>query len=151
MRAFEDFRPGQVIEHPGLTVSREEILEFAREFDPQPFHLDEDAARASVLGGLCASGWHTCALLMRMIFEAYVEGSTSMGAPGLDELRWLRPVRPGDRLSMKATCLETRPSQSRPGMGLVRFTWDLYRQGGERVLTATGTNMFARRAREAAQ
>lgn len=149
MRAFEDLVPGTVITHAGITVTREEIVEFASEFDPQPFHLDEAAARETFMGELCASGWHTCALMMRMIYESYVADSTSMGSPGLDEVRWLKPVRPGDHLSLTATCLDARRSKSRPDMGFTRFTFDLYNQTGAHVLTATGASMFG--VREAAQ
>jgi len=145
MRYLEDFSPGEVITHPGVTISREEIVAFAEEFDPQPFHLSDEAASETFMGSLCASGWHTCSVMMRMICEAYVNDSASMGAPGLDEVKWLAPVRPGDHLSMKATCLEARVSRSRPDLGLVRFTWDLYNQNGEHMLTATGTGMFATR------
>ena len=144
MRYWEDFTPGEVITHRGAPVTAEAIIAFAKEYDPQPFHLDEDAARDSLLGGLCASGWHTCALLMRLIYDGYVDNSSSMGGPGLEELKWLKPVRPGDVLELRATCLETRLSKSRPEMGIVKFSWDLFNQTNDHVLTCTGISFFGR-------
>ncbi len=145
MRYWEDFRAGDVFIHRSAPVSAQAITEFAREFDPQPFHLDPALENDGLLGGFCASGWHTCAILMRMIFDSYLEGSSSMGGPGVGEVRWLKPVRPGDVLELKSTCLETRASASRPEMGICRFTWDLFNQSGDHVLTCTGTNFFGRR------
>lgn len=142
---WEDFAVGEIVEFGGHRVTAKDIVAFAREFDPQPFHLDHEAAEGTLLGGLAASGWHTCAIMMRMLCDAYVLESASMGSPGLDEVRWLRPVRPGDMLRVRRTCVESRPSRSRPAMGLTRFTWDLYNQAGDQVMTATGTSMFARR------
>ena len=102
-------------------MTREEIVAFAAEFDPQPMHLDEAAASATMLGGLGASGWHTCCLLMRMIADGFILNSSSMGGPGVEEVRWLKPLRPGTRIRVRATVLETRASNSRPEMGLVKF------------------------------
>ena len=143
--AWEDFYHGQVITFGGKTVSSDEIIAFAREFDPQPFHLDDEAARKTLLGGLAASGWHSCAMLMRMICDAYLLDSTCLGAPGVEEVRWLKPVRPGAELNVRCTCLETRASASRPEMGLCKFTWDMFNQAGEHLMTMTATQMFARR------
>lgn len=144
-RAFEDFPVGLVIETGSIQISREDVLRFAAEFDPQPFHLDEEAAKASLFEGLCASGWHTCALLMRLICDSYLLDSTSLGSPGLDRLRWTSPVRPGDTLMARVTVLETKPMRSRPDVGMVRAQWDVYNQHGERVLDMEGWNMFRRR------
>ena len=143
---WEDFSPGRVFEHGPRIVTREEIVAFAAEFDPQPMHLDEEAARASMLGGLSASGWHICGILMRMSTEAYVLNSTSLGAPGVEEVRWLVPVRPGDALTFRATVLETRASNSRPDMGLVRLSFELFNQHAVRVSSLATTMMMGRRS-----
>ncbi len=127
------------------TVTREEIVAVAPQFDPQPFHLDEDAARASLFGGLCASGWHTCALAMRMMCDDYLLRSASLGSPGLDAVRWTRPVFPGDTLRVRLTVLEARPMASRPGVGLVRSRWEVFNQNDDAVLTMEGWGMFGRR------
>ena len=142
---FEDFTPGRVFEHGPRRVTRDEIVGFAAEFDPQPFHLDEDAARATVLGGLAASGWHSCSLLMRMSAESFVLNSSSMGAPGVDEVRWLMPIRPGDDLTLRSTVVETRVSKSRPDMGFVRFMFELFNASGEKVMTLATSLMMGRR------
>jgi acyl dehydratase len=143
---WEDFSPGRIFEHGPRRISREEIVGFAAEFDPQPMHLDEVAARATLLGGLSASGWHACCVLMRMCTDSFVLNSASMGAPGVDEVRWLIPIRPDDVLTLRATVLETRASNSRPDMGFVRFMFELLNQAGERVMTLTTSLMMSRRA-----
>lgn len=145
---WEDFAPGTVREFGGHTLTREEIVRFAGEFDPQPFHLDEEAGRASLFGGLAASGWHTCALMMRMMCDAYLLDSASLGSPGLDAIRWLKPVLVGDTLSVRMEILEARPMNSRPTIGLVRARWTVLNQRGEAVLTTEGSNMFQRRPAE---
>jgi acyl dehydratase len=142
---WEDFPTGLVREFGGLQVSREAVIAFAREFDPQPFHLDETAAEASLFGRVAASGWHTCAMTMRMMCDAYLLDSASLGSPGLDHLRWLAPVFPGDTLSGRLTVLEARPMASRPGVGLVRSAWEVMNQTGVTVLTMQGWGMFRRR------
>lgn len=147
-RHWEDFAPGQVFEHGPRRITREEIVAYAREFDPQPFHLDEEAARRSMLGGLCASGWHSCCILMRMAAESFVLNSSSMGAPGVDEVRWLAPVRPGDELTLRATVLSTRASGSRPDMGLVNVLLELFDAGGTCVMSLKAPMMFGRRNSE---
>lgn len=142
---FEDLTPGLVLEAQGPTVTAEAIVAFARQFDPQPFHLDDEAGKASLFGGLCASGWHTAALCMRMMCDAYLLDSASLGSPGLDELRWLKPVRAGDTLRWKMTVLEQRPSRSRPAMGSVLSTWEVFNQRDELVMTMRGWGLFGRR------
>jgi acyl dehydratase len=142
---FEDFSPGATATHPGPTVTKDEIIAFAREFDPQPFHIDEEAAKASFAGGLIASGWHTCALNMRMVADSFLLQAASMGAPGIEEVRWLLPVRPGDSLVSRRTVLETRESRSRPEMGLARFLFEVLNQRGETVMTQTNWIMLGRR------
>jgi acyl dehydratase len=139
---WEDFSPGRVIEYGPQRVTREEILDFAAEFDPQPFHLDEAAARATMLGGLCASGWHSCCILMRMSADGFVLNSSSMGASGVDEVRWLAPIRPGDDLTLRATVLSRRASNSRPDMGFVNVLLELYNATGACVMSLKAPLMF---------
>jgi acyl dehydratase len=143
---WEDFSPGQVTDLGSRLITREEIIGFAAEYDPQSMHLDEDAARATFLGGLVASGWHSCCILMRMLSDAVLSGSSFMGAPGVEEVKWLAPIRPGERISARGTVLETRPSRSRPEIGFVKFRFELIDSSGKTVLALTVNPMFARRA-----
>ncbi|MBX6425673.1 MAG: MaoC family dehydratase [Variibacter sp.] len=142
---WEDFTPGSVDTYGPRRVTREEIIAFASEFDPQPMHLDEEAARGSLLGGLAASGWHSCSILMRMMCDWFLLESSSMGSPGVDEVRWMRPLRPGDEVTLRRTTVETRASKSRPHMGTAKFAFELINQAGETVMTLTCTIMFGRR------
>lgn len=142
---WEDFTPGTVWRFGAMPVTREAVLAFARDFDPQPFHLDDDAAASSMFGRLAASGWHTCAMAMRMMVDGYLSRSASLGSPGVDEVRWLKPVYPGDTLSTCFTVLDTRPLASRPTVGLVRSRWDVTNQHGETVLSMRGSGFFGRR------
>src|SRR6185437_7567660 len=122
---WEDFEKGAVAVYGPRLVTREEIVAFAAEFDPQPMHLDEAAASASLLGGLSASGWHSCCLLMRMLTDAFIGESHFLGAPGVEEVRWVAPLRPGERITARAKVAETRVSNSRPDMGFVKFQFEL--------------------------
>jgi acyl dehydratase len=142
---WEDFSPGSVSEFGPRPVTRDEIVEFAAAFDPQPMHLDEAAARASMLGSLAASGWHSCCLLMRMISDGFLSQSHFLGAPGVDEVRWLKPLRAGESVIVRATVLETRASRSRPGLGFVKFQFELLDSSGALLMTLTVSPMFARR------
>jgi acyl dehydratase len=142
--AFEDFVTGRSIDLGTVTVHRAEMLAFAERFDPQPFHTDEQAARESVLGGLCASGWFTCSVWMRAYVDTVLAGSTSQGSPGGRELSWPAPVFPGDVLSCRAEIGTTRLSASRPGLGLVEISGTAWR-GDTRVLGLTFTGMFGTR------
>ena len=142
---LEDFPPGLVVDLGEISVTAEEIVAFARQFDPQPFHTDPDAAAASMFGGLIASGWHTCALLMRRMCDGYLLRSASLGSPGVDAVRWLRPVRPGDALTATMTVLENRPSQSKPDRGVVRAAYAVTNQRGETVMTMEGMGLFRRK------
>lgn len=142
---WEDLEPGSVRELGSITPSAEDIKEFAEQFDPQPFHIDEAAGRRSIFGNLCASGWHTCALAMKLAVENFLNESSSMGSPGLENLRWLKPVYPGDTLRLQHTVLESRPLRTRTDIGLVRSSWDLFNQNGEKVLHMEGYGMFRRR------
>jgi acyl dehydratase len=144
-RYWEDFSPGSVSEFGPRLVTREEIVEFAAAFDPQPMHLDEAAARASMLGTLAASGWHGCCLLMRMLSDGFIAQSHFMGAPGVEEVRWLAPLRAGETVRARATVLETRPSRSRPQLGFVKFLFELVDSPGTRIMALTVSPMFARR------
>jgi acyl dehydratase len=133
-RHFEDFALGETLTLPERQVGRSEMIAFAAEFDPQPFHLDERAAATDLAGGLFASGWHVCALMMRMLCDAYLVESACMGSPGIDSLKWRRPVRPGDRLSGTSTVIGLRNSASRPELGIVRFRHEMVNQAGETVV-----------------
>ena len=142
MLTFASFPAGATGTLPSKLVTRDEIVAFAREFDQQLFHLDEAAAAKSLLGGLSASGWHTCAMLMRMIWDGFLKDTASMGSPGLKEVRWLKPVRPGDTLTATYTVPEARLSKSRPGMGVCRFLYDVKNQDGATVMTWDSTHFF---------
>jgi acyl dehydratase len=148
---FEDIVPGSITTYGPRTITREEIIAFASEFDPQPMHLDEEAAKKTMLGGLSASGWHSCAIMMRLIYDGFLVNAASMGAPGIDEVKWLKPVRPGDALSVRLTALEKREPKTRPDMGFVQFRCELLNQQGEVVLDSAYPGMFAKRKREAAE
>jgi acyl dehydratase len=145
MRYWEDFQVGEVEQIGERKVGRDEIIEFARQFDPQPFHVDEAAAGKSMYGGLIASGWHTCALVMRMMCDTYLLQSASVGSPGIDNLKWLKPVRPGDTIRARRTTLESRASKSRPDVGIVKNLWEVFNQQGEMVMSMEGYGMFRRR------
>ena len=142
---FEDFTPGRTIEHGPRPVTREEIVAFAAQYDPQPMHLDEEAGRNSMLGGLGASGWHSCGIMMRMICDGFMLNSASMGAGGVEDVKWLRPIRPGDQLTLRATVLDVRISRSRSDMGIVRFLFEIFNGHGERVMTMITPSMLSRR------
>jgi len=136
-RHYEDFAPGDAFDLGSLTVSRAEILAFAEEFDPLPFHLDDAAAAASLLGGLAASGWHTASLMMRLYVDGLLAETASMGGAGVDRLDWKRPVRPGDVLRGTARALDKRTSKSRPEMGIIRMAITLHNADDEVVLDCT--------------
>ncbi len=142
---FEDFEPGQDIDLGTRTVTEDEIVAFAREFDPQPFHLDRGAAAASIFGGVIASGWHTCSMMMRMVVDGLMNRSASMGSPGLDGVRWLAPVRAGDTLNVHYRTTRVKASTSKPDRGVVWSTWVALNQHGETVCTVEGMGMFGRR------
>lgn len=142
---WEDLQPGQVRDLGKVTPTREAIIEFATQFDPQPFHLDDEAAQASVFGALCASGWHTCSMAMRLMVDHFLVESSSLGSPGLENIRWHKPVFPGDTLQLRIDITDTRPMRSRPHVGMVRMVWEMSRQDGEKVLSMEGWAMFGRR------
>ena len=142
---FETIEPGDVLELGRRTVTEAEILAFAHEFDPQPFHIDAEAAAQSIFGGLIASGWHTCALTMRLMVDGYLSRAASLGSPGGEQIRWLRPVRPGDTITARIVVLEVRASQSKPDRGAVRMRTEVTNQAGEMVMTMESTGLIERR------
>jgi acyl dehydratase len=144
-RYFEDFAVGDVLPLGSRHVTRAEIIGFAAEFDPQPFHLDEQAPATALVGGLIASGWHITSLFMRMICDAFLIDSTSLGSPGVETLKWQKPVRPGDTLSGSSTVLETRASKSRPELGIVRFRHEIVNQADETVMWLENPVFFGNR------
>jgi acyl dehydratase len=142
---WEDFKVGDTQVMGGHTFTEAQIIEFARQFDPQPFHVDPQAAAQSAFGGLIASGWHTCAVCMRLNCESHINRTVSLGSPGIDNIRWLKPVRPGDTITFRRTVLEARASRSRPGVGLLRSRTEALNQAGELVMSMEGWGMFGRR------
>lgn len=142
---WEDFAAGSDLEVGHHTFTKEAIVAFARDFDPQPFHIDPVAAKGSAFGGLVASGWHTCAIAMRLMCDAYVNRTVSLGSPGVEAVRWPHPVRPGDTVTYRRRVVESRASKSKPHMGLVRTQWIGVNQRGETVLEVDGWGMFGRR------
>lgn len=141
-RFFEDFRPGEVLEFGDYLVTEEEIVDFAKRYDPQPFHVDPDAAGKSIYGGLIASGWLTGSIVMRLLVDHFISPVSSMGSPGVDEIRWTKPVRPGDRLKLRVTVVETRRSQSKPDRGIVQVQEEAINQDGETVMSIRGMGLY---------
>jgi acyl dehydratase len=141
-RYFEDYPGGEVAEFGDRLVTEEEVLEFARRYDPQPFHVDAEAAGRSIYGGLIASGWMSASIAMRLLVDHFISPQSSMGSPGIDELRWLKPVRPGDRLRLRVTILEARRSQSKPDRGMIQLLQEMLNQNNETVMTIRGWGMY---------
>ena len=141
---YEDFKVGETVEIGRHTITQDEIIDFARKYDPQPFHTDTEAAKDSIYGGLIASGWHTCAIAMRVMVDSYVSKAASMGSPGMEEIRWLKPVRANDTLIVSRTVEEARLT-SKPDRGLVLSRTDIYNQRGEHVMMMRGYGLFGRR------
>jgi acyl dehydratase len=142
---LEDYAVGQLYRSSRLRIDKDQIIAFAAQFDPQPYHLDEDDARKSVFGGLAASGWHTAALTMRLLVESEFRPADGILGIGLDELSWPRPVRPGDELHVESKVLEVHPSKSRPDRGLIRVRTTTFNQNGEPVQIYTGNLLVPRR------
>ena len=145
MKYWEDFAIGERAELGRHTFTEEEIVDFARRYDPQPFHIDVEKAGQGPFGGLIASGWQTCAVGMRLMVEGYISRTVSLGSPGIDNIRWLKPVRPGDTIAYGRIVLESRASTTRKGVGLVKHRWEAVNQRGELVLTMEGWGMFGRK------
>ena len=144
-RYWDDYEIGAKFPLGSASFTAAEIVGFAREFDPQSFHVDVEAARGSMFGSLIASGWHVVSKLMRLFVDNYVDRRTALGSPGVDEIRWLKPVRPGDTLTAWVECAGKLPSKSRPDMGVIHEHWRATNQKGELVLTLKGINMVRRR------
>ena len=142
LRYFDDYLPGATYDCGIFSVNEEEIVSFAEQFDPQPFHVDPEAAARGPFGGLIASGWHTAALVMRQLVDNYLPAEASLGSPGLDEMRWPDPVRPGDTLRVRATVVEARRSLSRPDRGIMKTVIEAVNQDGRTVMRATATNFL---------
>lgn len=143
---WEDFVVGARSTLGTKTLSEDEIIDFAKQFDPQPFHIDKAKAKESFFGGIIASGWHTCSVAMRMMCDAYLNESASIGSPGVDNIRWYKPVRPGDTLRFDRVILESRASESKPNIGIVKSRWEAFNQHEEMVMSMEGISMFLRRA-----
>ncbi|MCC3306676.1 MaoC family dehydratase [Sneathiella sp. HT1-7] len=144
MRYWEDFTVGMVMEFGGYEVTEEEVIEFATAFDPQPFHIDKDAAKEHFFGGIIASGWHTGSMCMKMMVDNYLIDSASMGSPGIEQLRWKQPVRPGEVLHVKAEVLDRSLPKSRPELGFVKFSHTVLNQKDEVKMTMISSGMFLR-------
>jgi acyl dehydratase len=142
---WEDFALDERKSMGSVVVDRDEIIEFASRYDPQPFHVDEAAAKESIYGGLIASGWHTCSMVMRLMVDSYLLESASLGSPGIENVKWLRPVRPGDTLTAYRTVEHMRASSTRPDRGIVKTFWEVENQKGELVMTMSGINFFLKR------
>jgi acyl dehydratase len=139
---FAEFCPGQQIEAGPYELGEAEVLQFAKAYDPQWFHTDPVAAAKSRWGGLIASGWHTCGIAMRLAADAVLQGSESYASPGIAHIKWRHPVRPGDRLTLRATVIETRRSGSQPTLGILRWRWQLFNGAGKEVLELEATSLF---------
>jgi acyl dehydratase len=146
-RYFEDYVPDSVHEFGAVAVEQDEVIDFARRFDPQVFHTDPELAKSTIYGGLIASGWHTAGLMMRLFADHYLSKVASLGSPGIDELRWKEPVRPGDELSVRVTVLETKRSRSKPDRGIVRSFIEVINQNREVVMSMKAINLFLCRQR----
>jgi len=142
---WEDFAPGQVLEHGSRVLSEDDIVRFAREWDPQRYHTDPEAAKHTPFGGLIASGWQSCGVAMRLMCDAYLLETSCVGSPGIDEIRFLQPVRPGDALRFRATVLESVASRSRADRGTITFRWELLNQRDETVLSMLGKQIYLKR------
>lgn len=142
-RYFEDYEPGGVYEFGPVTVTEPEIIEFAQRFDPQPFHIDPEHAKQTIYGGIIASGWHTCSIMMRLLVDNFVSSTAGMGSPGVDQLRWPIPVRGGDALSIRITVVEMRRSKSKPDRGIMKNRTELLNQNGEVVMEMQGISFIA--------
>ena len=143
---WDDFKPGQAIDCGSLIITRDEIVAFAEEYDPQTMHLDEEAARATMVGGLIASGWHSCCILVRMVTECLRRDTRVIDLSGVEETRWLAPIRPGDRIAARATVLDSALAPDDPGRGLVRLRLELLDVSGKALLSMRASPAFARRS-----
>ena len=145
MKYLEDFQVGQVFEFGAYKVTQEEIIEFATKYDPQYFHVDAEAAKDSIFGGLIASGWHTCSIFMRLLVDHFLNEPGNLGSPGVDQVRWHVPVRPGDTLSVRLTIVDITPSRSKPERGALSYQQEVFNQDGVLVMSMHGIGMHLRR------
>jgi acyl dehydratase len=141
-RYFEDYIPGSVFEYGSILVDEPEVIEFAKKFDPQGIHIDAEAAGRGPFGGLIASGWHTAGIMMRLLADNFVTKVASLGSPGVDELRWIKPVRPGDLLKIRVSVIESKRSRSKPDRGIVRTTIEVLNQKEEVVMSLNAMHLF---------
>ncbi len=139
---FEELRAGQLIDAGSVSITEAQIISFATQFDPQWFHLDPQRAAASRWNGLIASGWHTCCLAMKLVVDNVLAGSESFGSPGLTDINWSNPVRPGDQLRLQIEVVDVRTARSRPSLGIVRWRWRMQNQGAAEVLSLDATSLF---------
>ncbi len=142
-RYFEDYIPGEVHDFGSIVAEEPEMIAFARRFDPQPFHTDPEAAKQSIFGGLIASGWYSAGLMMRLYVDHYLSHVASLSSPGVDELRWLKPVRPGDSISIRITISDAKRSRSKPDRGIVHSYIEVLNQKGEIVMSMKGVNLLS--------
>lgn len=147
---LEDFQPGQTFDLGSIEVTHEQVVDFAKQFDPQPFHIDIDAGGQSIFGGLIASGWHTCSLMMRLVVDNLFSRTATLGSPGVNQIRWMLPVRPGDTLTASTRVLAVTSSVSKPDRGTVEFHYEVRNQSDQQVLAMQGISMFRRREGQAA-
>ena len=148
---WEDVEVGTPNTYGAYEVTKEEIFEYATIYDPQPHHIDEEAAKKSLVGGLCASGWHTCAMFMRVLYDGVLKNAASLGTSGIDEVRWMKPARPGHILSAKSVCTSKRLMTSRPGVGICQMKHEIYNQHGEMVMTMENAQFLGVRDPDAAR
>ena len=147
---LEDFQPGQTFDLGSIEVTHDQVVDFAKQFDPQPFHIDIDAGGQSIFGGLIASGWHTCSLMMRLVVDNLFSRTATLGSPGVNQIRWILPVRPGDTLTASTRVLAVTSSVSKPDRGTVEFHYEVRNQSDQQVLAMQGISMFRRREGQAA-
>ena len=142
---YEDLEIGQKIKLGSINVSKKEIISFAEKFDPQPFHTDEIKAKESIFGGLCASGWHTCSLFMRILYDGFLINSAALGSPGMNEIRWLKPLRPEETITGIGEVIKKTPSKSRPEIGSLIINYEVFNKNNELIMTLIGISIFKKK------
>ena len=142
---YEDLEIGQKIKLGSINVSKKEIITFAEKFDPQPFHTNEIKAKESIFGGLCASGWHTCSLFMRILYDGFLINSAALGSPGMNEIRWLKPLRPGETITGIGEVIKKTPSKSRPEIGSLIINYEVFNKNNELIMTLIGISIFKKK------
>ena len=142
---YEDLEIGQKIKLGSISISKNEIISFAEKFDPQPFHTNEIKAKESIFGGLCASGWHTCSLFMRILYDGFLINSAALGSPGMDAIRWLQPLRPGETITGIGEVIKKTPSKSRPEIGSLIINYEVFNKNNELIMTLIGISIFKKK------